>query len=389
MRSAAWEASLDRKRNDAPLVRAHGELAAERRECALVAIGSFADAATDADGHGCAIEAEPFRVNDLVGMGNFTADADRVLAVGAQEIARALDDAAPHAQVANTVRHLRDLHQDVAWMTEGFVHVPQRARPPETGELEACRAVPLGDVAGLVHAHEIERHAARAGTLQRAQAMRHLLEARVVAVLQLLDVVTQFHGGRRKAPIRHDERTGRVIEQTDAGDVARGRRLEPGGCQHLVAEVGNEQIGQLRRKLKCARRLRQVAVERQHLRCRIVMTDQAGIRLGPHDPDAEPLRERPLERGYRIAVAVDADVSGECFGRDVQFVDVVIAVVEKVAHLLVRHQRVGRVLGSHLHRLVEAQDPFVERAVGPVQGEVLTSQRRRRRGRQLEFGQRG
>ena len=288
-RSAACETSLDRKRNDAPLVRAHGELAAERRERALVAIGSFADAAADADGHGRAIEAEPFRVNDLVGMGDFTADADRVLAVGAQEVARALDDAAPHAQVAHAVRHLRDLHQDAARMTEGFVHVPQRARAAETRELEARRAVPLGDVAGLVHAHEIERHAARAGTLQRAQAMRHLLEARVVAVLQLLDVVTQFHGGRRKAPIRHDERTGRVVEETDAGNVARRCRLEPGCRQHVVAEVGEEQVGQLRRELECARRLGQVAVQRQDLGCR-----DRNDGSGRHPPG-------PARRGCRIA----------------------------------------------------------------------------------------
>ena len=44
--------SLDRERHDAPLVRAHGELAAERRERALVAVGPLADAAADADRHG-------------------------------------------------------------------------------------------------------------------------------------------------------------------------------------------------------------------------------------------------------------------------------------------------------------------------------------------------
>ena len=77
----------------------------------------------------------------------------------------------------------------------------------------------------------------------------------------------------------------------------------------------------------------------------------------------------------------------ERLGCDVEFVDVVIAVVKEVANLLVRHQRVGCILGPHLHRLVEAEDPLVERTVGPVQGEVLTGQGRRRGSRHLEFGQ--
>ena len=163
----------------------------------------------------------------------------------------------------------------------------------------------------------------------------------------------------------------------------------PADASTSLQSLRKEQVGQLRRELECARRLGQVAVQRQDLGGGIVVTDQSGVRRCAHHADAEPFRERTLERGHRVAVAVDADVRSERLGRDVQFVDVVVAVVKEVANFLVRHQRVGRVLGPHLHRLVEAQDPFVERAVGPVQGEVLTSQRRRRRGCHLEFGQRG
>ena len=153
--------------------------------------------------------------------------------------------------------------------------------------------------------------------------------------------------------------------------------IEPGRREHVVAEVGKQQVGKLRCKLEGARRFGQVAVQRQDFRRRVVVTDQSRVGLRPHDTNAETFREGAFERDDRIALAVDADVGRERLGRDVEFVDVVVAVVKEVAHFLVRHQRIRRVLGPHPHRLVEAQDALVERAVRPVQREVLAGQGRR------------
>ena len=321
-------------------------------------------------------------------MRDLAADADRVLAVRAQVVAGTLDDAAADAEIANAVRHLGQLYQDASRLAERLVHVPQRAGAAEARELEAGRAVALGDVAGRVDAHEVERHAARAGALQRAEAMRDLLEAGVPAVLQLLDVVPQFHRRAGEAPIRHRERAGRVVDHRDAGDVARGRRLESRTGEHLVAQCAELEIGELGRHLECAGRLGQVAVEGQYLRGRVVVADQARRRSdAPHlDPVARA--QCRFEPRDRLAIALEADLRREGLGGHVHLVDVVVAVVEEVAYFLVRNQRVGRVLGAHPHRLVEAQHPLVERTVRAVQCQELPGQRRRGRDRELEFRER-
>src|SRR5512134_905642 len=98
-------------------------------------------------------------------MRNLATDADRIVAVGLQVIAAAFYDAATDAEVSHAVRHLRHLYENPAWVTECFVHIPEWTRTAEPRELKARRAVALGDVAGLVHAHEVERNAARARAL--------------------------------------------------------------------------------------------------------------------------------------------------------------------------------------------------------------------------------
>ena len=103
--------------------------------------------------------------------------------VTAQVGAGALDDAATDAQVAGPIGHLCDLHEYPARAAEGLVDVPQRAGAPEARKLEPRVAVTLGDVAGLIDAHEIERYATLAGALQITEPVADLLEAGAKAAL--------------------------------------------------------------------------------------------------------------------------------------------------------------------------------------------------------------
>ena len=135
---------------------------------------------------------DSFRVDELRGIGRLAAQAHRVVPIGQQVRARTFDDGAADAEIAHAVRHLGELHQDLARMPERFVDVPERTCAAEARELKARRAVALGDIAGPIHAHEIERNSARAGPLQCAQPMTDLFEAGVIQTLHLFDIVTQL-----------------------------------------------------------------------------------------------------------------------------------------------------------------------------------------------------
>ena len=108
-------------------------------------------------------------------------------------------------------------------MREGLVHVPERASATEAGELEPRRAVALGDAAGLVDPHEIERNPAFTGPLQRAQPVAYLLEAGAVATLELLDIVAQCTRRVDEVDIGEQQGAGCIIFAGDPGD-GRGAR---------------------------------------------------------------------------------------------------------------------------------------------------------------------
>ena len=145
----------------------------------------------------------------------------------------------------------------------------------------------------------------------------------------------------------------------------------------------------MRGELEGAGLFGEIAREGHDFRGRVVAADQCRIgRDLPHDPDPETIGQRGLERRDDVTPAVDADLRGERLGRDVEFIDVVVPVMEKIPDLLVRDQGVRRVLRPHPDGLVETHDPLVQGPVGPVQRQELPGERRRRRGRQLQFGQR-
>ncbi|MFO1428070.1 MAG: hypothetical protein U1F11_14070 [Steroidobacteraceae bacterium] len=88
--------------------------------------------------------------------------------------------------------------------------------------------------------------------------------------------------------------------------------------------------------------------------------------------------ERAFQHGGGVAALAEAQLVAKLFGRAVEFVDVVVAVVEEIAHLLVGQLRLGRLWRLQREVLVERLEALVERAVGAMQGEELARQVGRR-----------
>jgi hypothetical protein len=133
-------------------------------------------------------------------------------------------------QIRAAVRHAGQLRQNLARLRERLVHVPQRARATDLGEVEMGGRLAFGNVAGAVHANEKEGHAWRAGPLQRAQAVADGLESHTEAARQQIDVVAQILRGLQERLVREQKRTGEVIGQANAGQGAGLRIVLETGC---------------------------------------------------------------------------------------------------------------------------------------------------------------
>jgi hypothetical protein len=112
-----------------------------------------------------------------------------------------------------------------------------------------------------VDAHEEERHAARAGPLERREPVRDGLEADAEAPPQQVDVVPQFFGGPEEPAVREDERAREVVREADPGQAARLVPRQVGGvdfgADEVVARDEREVRGELERPLPGAQQGRE------------------------------------------------------------------------------------------------------------------------------------
>ena len=91
----------------------------------LVTYVAFADAAADPDARGLAGAIDSVGVDELAGVGDLAAETQDIAPVRHAERPRALDHAAGHADVANPVRHLRQLHKKAVGRGGRLMDVPQ------------------------------------------------------------------------------------------------------------------------------------------------------------------------------------------------------------------------------------------------------------------------
>ncbi len=116
---------------------------------------------------------------------------------------------------------------------------------------------------------------------------------------------------------------------------------------------------------------------------------QQVVIVRPHDPDPQAVTQTALQHGLDRLVAVQAEVGGQGFGGHVEAVDVVVLVVEEVAHLLVGQQRAGRAALVQRHGLLGGLQPLVQPAIGVVQGQIGLGEIGRIGHRRLQLRQAG
>ncbi len=173
----------------------------DRRNGSLVTVAPRADSARDADGLECArlAQIQAVGIDEAARMRHLDPQPDGKAPDRGVIGARMLGHIARQQQIAHPVGRLGQLAQEAARLLKGLMHVPQRTGATEARELQAGRGMALGDGAGLIDAHEKERHPLGAGTLQRGQSMRHLLQRGAEQMGQPLQVVRSDWAAARKA----------------------------------------------------------------------------------------------------------------------------------------------------------------------------------------------
>ena len=91
----------------------------------------------------------------------------------------------------------------------------------DAGQREALR-----DVAGNVGAHEVQRDAGPPGSLQAGHPMADLLETRLEATGDALDIVARLAAGREERFVGHHQRRGEIAGERVAAD---GRGVDRDG----------------------------------------------------------------------------------------------------------------------------------------------------------------
>ena len=217
----------------------------------------------------------------------------------------------------------------------------------------------LGDRACRIDADEEEGDALGTGPLQGREAVGHLFERGAEAVGEALEVVAGLLGGGEKPFVGHERRASEIVGKAHLGDGSRLGRMETGKIERRLEKLVLRQKRDLQEELKGPRLLGRAAREGEDLRLGIVVARH--IRVGKahrHAPRAE--------RGNGGITDVGARALGrEPLGGAIHRVDVVVAIVEEVAHLLPRARLQPRILAPE--RLVERSQPLVRLPVGAVQ----------------------
>ncbi len=352
----------------------HEQGLAGRREGTLGAARARADAAARAYGHGAAFgrEVDPVGIDQLARMAQLAAQADgEQLALGEEGAAAALDGTG-HAEEACAVGQFSHLRDDAARAGEGIVHMPQRAAAALAGKVKGGGALVLGDVAGLVHPHKVEGHAARAAALQGAQAVADRFKADLEALLQGLDVIAALARMAQKLAIGHQQGAGEIVGQALARERARLLIGQAAALDLLIHQLAVGQQGQLGRDLEGLLGVGQVGRDAQLTPACIVVAQLGGV--GPlrrkrfaHDFDpVDSLHQ--LAQGRHALAGLQLPLLGQRLGGVVEQLEVVVAAVKEVARCLMRQGRQMRVVLVAIKArdqlpvfLVQAQMLLVER----------------------------
>ena len=249
--------------------------------------------------------------------------------------------------------------------------------------MHARRRLALGHVPGTIDPHEAERDPRGARTLQCGQAVADRLVPGGVEGHQTLDVVPEVLRGVEKPLVRHQDGGREVV-----GQAAQRQRLGGGGAEGAVGDELVEQVtvleeGQLRGH---AERLLTGGQMRGQVEPQLLGREPVPEPVGQIDTAGHPhvvrLRQAVLEFGAHIAT-VHPDPVGEFLGGGVQRIDVVLALIEVVPHLLVRHRQRGMihlvgervaVLGERRQQVGRVPVALVEYGEGPGQRRVCPDQ---------------
>uniref|UniRef100_UPI00311E46C1 hypothetical protein n=1 Tax=Thauera sp. SDU_THAU2 TaxID=3136633 RepID=UPI00311E46C1 len=210
--------------------------------------------------------------------------------------------------------------------------------------MEIGRRLALGNVAGAIHPHEEERHAARIRPLQRRQAVADGLEADAEAPAEAVDVVAQLLRRGQEAAVGQHQCAGEVVGQADArqhpGLVAAERRLG-GDAVDVLPRLQKSELGRHLESLLAGFEQRRQA---QHARHRIERTQRAVLvalfaKAGvvAHHAHAMHVRQPRRQPGSDVARLQRPGIE-QALGEIIQFGDVVVPGVEEIAHFLVRHR---------------------------------------------------
>jgi hypothetical protein len=186
--------------------------------------------------------------------------------------------------------------------------------------------VALGDGAGLIDAGEEEGHALGARALQGREPVGHLLDRGAELDRELFEVVAGVAGGLGEAGVGHQDGAREIVGHADARDLARGVGLEAGEVERGLQQLVLTQKRVLVEQLKALRLGRGAGRERERARLAVVVAHaeaRGGFQRDAHAGDG-------FGMGHEIALGL----AGEPFGGAVHGVDVVVAIVEEIAHLL-------------------------------------------------------
>ena len=193
-----------------------------RREGALGAVVAFTHPAPGADRRRTVRrQVQALRVHQPVGVPDLAAQPDGEGLARLTVPGRPALDGAGHPHVVAPVRHLGDLHQNLARVGERLVDVPQRAGAARGREVKTGGGLALRHVTGPVHPDEGERHAAHRRALQRREAVADGLVAHLVEGRKAFDVVAELLAHLVELPVGQHGGGGEVAGQAQPGQPAR------------------------------------------------------------------------------------------------------------------------------------------------------------------------
>ncbi len=260
------------------------------------------------------------------------------------------------------------------------MHVPERARTAEARELQPRRRMALGDRTRLIDPHEEERDALGPRPLKRREPVTDLLDRGAEAQRKHLQIVAHLLRGGKERAIGHERRPGEVIGQPHLGDGARGLGLEAREIERRLQKLVLREQRQLQQKLKAPRLGGHAHREGERAGGAVELAQHGRVGLGhAHAHLRQASQRQPLHPAARRAL-------GKAFGGVIDRVDIVVAVMEEVAHLVPGARLAARVLAPE--RLVETRQPLMGLAIGAVQLQKGARQRRCVRGGKPQIGQR-